>query len=157
MTADWKKKPLDKAKPRDNLKEAHAANKELMRKLDALKHDLNWTKGVVESVRKERDEYRVQRDNYLYLRNIGVLVEVEGEFKYLQDENLDTFLNERLAIPSRSWSGPVVKMEGAPVGTRMILPQTLVNEARALLEKSISETLIYNTKNRYNLDYGSNS
>lgn len=155
MTADWKKPPLQRGKRYSDIQRLQARVKELE---DAL--EVNHTRHTVDKellaqLRKVAKERLDQSNNYRALRRTGVMLEHEGEFKFLEGDDLDKFLATHVAQPFGTLSE--VKMEGAPAGTRMILPRTMVNEARALLEKSMSETLIYNTANRYNIDYGSNS
>lgn len=92
MTADWKKSPLERAKRRDDLKALQAKVKELEEKLGAAQADKRWLQSLYEQARETVSELRPGNYNYGLLRARGVLLEDGGEFKHLQDEDLDKFL-----------------------------------------------------------------
>ncbi len=106
MTADWKKKPLERTQQRDSLKAANATIKALQQQIDALKSDLKWTKLVVEQERERANIAQVERNNYRYLRDMGVMIEDEGQFKYLKGEELDAYFTSMKIGTWPAYIGP---------------------------------------------------
>ncbi len=92
MTAEWKKSPLERAKPREDFKTLQAKVKDLENKLGSAQSDLRWAAGVTAELRKQVRETRDYQTKYEHLRKHGVLFETDGEFKHLQGEDLDRFL-----------------------------------------------------------------
>ena len=105
MTADWKKKPLERAKPRDDLKALQAKVKVLEGTLEAHKADNRWLRGLYEQARESMSELRGGHYNYGLLRERGVLLEEGGEFKYLQGDDLDNFLGTLSGASTYTFSG----------------------------------------------------
>ncbi len=91
MTADWKKKPLERTQQRDSLKAANATIRALQQQIAALKSDLKWTRLIVEQEQKRAERAGTEQSNYRYLRDMGVMIEDEGQFKYLKGEELDAY------------------------------------------------------------------
>lgn len=92
MTAEWKKSPLERAKRRDDLKALQAKVKDLESKLESAQADKRWLQSLYEQARETVSELRPGNYNYGLLRERGVLLEDGGEFKHLQGEDLDKFL-----------------------------------------------------------------
>lgn len=94
--ADWKLKPHERnALPktdRDRLTEAIGTIAQLQRKLEASKDAVNVKSATIAQLHNALYKSQDTVSNYRFLRKHGVLVEHEGEFKYLVGDDLDSFI-----------------------------------------------------------------
>lgn len=91
MTADWKKTPLERATRREDLKALRAQIKALEEKLhDALQNKKFYAERAQALAGALGESTKAAR-RYDALRLKGVLVDHNGEFKFLQGKDLDAF------------------------------------------------------------------
>ncbi len=100
MTADWKKKPLERGKRYSDIQRLQARVKELEASLElnnAQRKSDQIRLAEVTRIARERLE---SSNRYAELRRYGVMIEDEGQFKFLKGEDLDEFMKGfRLAQP----------------------------------------------------------
>lgn len=109
MTAEWKKKPLERGKRYSDIQRLQARVKVLEGTLEAHKADNRWLRGLYEQARESMSELRGGHAAYMALRERGVLLEDGGEFKYLQGEDLDKFLNTLYNASTYTFSGGSIR------------------------------------------------
>lgn len=95
MTADWKKKPLDRAKPRDDIKALRAEIKALNENLANARANMKFYAERAQALASELEKNSKDSRRYDALRMKGVLVDHDGEFKFLQGKDLDAFWDGR--------------------------------------------------------------
>lgn len=95
MTADWKKKPLDRAKPRDDIKALRAEIKALNENLAHARANMKFYAERAQTLASALENNSKESRRYDALRMKGVLVDYDGEFKFLQGKDLDAFWDGR--------------------------------------------------------------
>ena len=100
MTAEWKKPPLDRAQKKDELKRLREEVAVLREYHKVLTSGEQWLRSTVIELRKECARTVAAADRYAYLRAVGVLVEQDGEFKYLQGDELDALFHPTASASS---------------------------------------------------------
>jgi len=95
MTAEWKKSAIERTKRKNDLAQAQAELKMLKEQYADAKQAARFYKDEYDRARKLLHEQYKELSRYDALRSVGVLIELDGEFKYLQGKDLDAFWEER--------------------------------------------------------------
>jgi uncharacterized protein YcbK (DUF882 family) len=122
MTAEWKKKPLERGKRYSDIQRLQARVKELEVALQDTADLYRLKKDELAHVTKIAKDRIDASDKYNTLRRNGVMIEDEGQFKYLKGDELDEFMRNYRSEPFFTFD------EVAAVDWQMVYGNRIRNE-----------------------------
>lgn len=142
--AQWKQKPIDRNFGQKTLTHVERLEMEcaaLKARLERVKTDL-WNamnraekfQEAYQSSANENYKLRSMRSAYHWLRDKGVVVEDNEEFKHLQGEDMDKFFGIEETPRATTKSTALGSLYGASIPTKLLTPKSMQQEALRLIQ-----------------------